>query len=517
MIYYPNLILKSYVKFVSNLSLNSQKRFLRNVRGRNIVKPTIINKSIEEVEENFDLKNFQKIASPAIISTLKQNPSNTFDKDGILNEIGQIKVKNFKFKYDAKKKLEEVLNIQNDEKIKAKSVIKQSTSGQNNPYEMTNFNIDNLEDYEDPSVPKSKIKCGGCGAFLHCQSQNEEGFIPAEKFKSCAKKDLMYELCLRCNFLKFKKRMLPIKTSEFDYDKLVLEKIISEKKVHVVLLIDLLDIPNSIYKGWSKLISTQDDPMKSKLDIIIVGNKFDLLPNTGPDFFKSIIECLALNCASKGIKGDQIVHVELISAKTGFNIEKLISSFFKIWNDEGDVYLLGMSNAGKSLLYNRLLSSDYCRPLASNALEKATTSFWPGTTLNSIRFPITFLNESKAKLRTLRLINDHGIYERVDTELNELYKKDLNLKHAEPIGMVGSSFNTAIGSNNEMEANVDSTYNLNPDTGLIEEGENFQKKSDISMKITNEARKIYNEKYFVNKSTFFYDTPGVQEHHEILK
>jgi ribosome biogenesis GTPase A len=135
-----------------------------------------------------------------------------------------------------------------------------------------------------------------------------------------------------------------------------------------------------------------------------VGNKFDLLPNTGPLFEKSIVECLLHNCSVKGIRGEQVKHVELISAKTGYNVERLITRLFKLWNDEGDVYLLGMANAGKSMLFNKLLSSDYCRSLASEAIVRATTSFWPGTTLNMLKFPINFLTSSK-KSTTILLPN----------------------------------------------------------------------------------------------------------------
>lgn len=275
-------------------------------------------------------------------------------------------------------------------------------------------------------------------------------------------------------------------------------------------------MPNSIYDGWSKLVSNATDP-KSNIDIIIVGNKFDLLPKTGPDFMRCIIESLAVNCAAKGIKGDQIKHVELISAKTGYNVENLISSFFKHWNDEGDVYLLGMANAGKSLLYNRLLNSDFCRPLASNALQKATTSFWPGTTLNMLRFPITFLNDKKAKLRAKRLFKDREIMEKMDEQRFLKYKKSNDLKLAECMGMVGESFNQSKGSNSEIDANVESTYELNPDTGLIKEGQSFENHLELQNKIAQEAREIYRENYFLNKATFFYDTPGVIGPNKILK
>ena len=87
-------------------------------------------------------------------------------------------------------------------------------------------------------------------------------------------------------------------------------------------------------------------------------------------FEKSVFDCLINNCKKKGITGDQIKYVELISAKTGYNLEKIISNFFKIWNDEGDVYLLGMANAGKSVLFNQLLGSDFCRSLPSQVKNK---------------------------------------------------------------------------------------------------------------------------------------------------
>lgn len=56
-----------------------------------------------------------------------------------------------------------------------------------------------------------------------------------------------------------------------------------------------------------------------------------------------------------------IKHVALISAKTGFGVEELITHLHSQWKYEGDVYLVGCTNVGKSTLFNTLLGSDYCK------------------------------------------------------------------------------------------------------------------------------------------------------------
>ena len=95
-------------------------------------------------------------------------------------------------------------------------------------------------------------------------------------------------------------------------------------------------------------------------------------------------------------------------------METLITKMFELWNDEGNVYLLGMANAGKSMLFNQLLDSDYCRTLAGQAMRRATTSGWPGTTINMLKFPIQFLATDKSSMRSARLANDKARIEQLD-------------------------------------------------------------------------------------------------------
>lgn len=51
----------------------------------------------------------------------------------------------------------------------------------------------------------------------------------------------------------------------------------------------------------------------------------------------------------------------------------------------GDVYIIGCTNVGKSSLFNVLLQSDFCKSEASDLIQKATVSPWPGTTLNLLK------------------------------------------------------------------------------------------------------------------------------------
>jgi ribosome biogenesis GTPase A len=54
----------------------------------------------------------------------------------------------------------------------------------------------------------------------------------------------------------------------------------------------------------------------------------------------------------------------------------------------GDVYILGCTNVGKSTLFNALLQSDYCKVKAVDLIQRATTSLWPGTTINLLKVTV---------------------------------------------------------------------------------------------------------------------------------
>ncbi|KAB0390707.1 hypothetical protein E2I00_019671 [Balaenoptera physalus] len=141
--------------------------------------------------------------------------------------------------------------------------------------------------------------------------------------------------------------------------------------------------------------------------LIVLGNKVDLLPQDTPGYRQRLRERLWDDCARAGLlpppgyrrsqhpSGDRprdgeenanlsprsrtvLRDVRLISAKTGYGVEELISALQRSWRYRGDVYLVGATNAGKSTLFNTLLESDYCIAKGAEAIDRATISSWPG-------------------------------------------------------------------------------------------------------------------------------------------
>lgn len=56
-------------------------------------------------------------------------------------------------------------------------------------------------------------------------------------------------------------------------------------------------------------------------------------------------------------------------------------------------------------LFNALLQSDLCKLRAMDLIERVTTSIWPGTTMNLLKFPLWNPSAFKLELRKKRLKN----------------------------------------------------------------------------------------------------------------
>lgn len=92
--------------------------------------------------------------------------------------------------------------------------------------------------------------------------------------------------------------------------------------------------------------------------------------------------------------------------------------------------MIGCTNVGKSSLFNALLQSDYCKVQAVDLVQRATTSPWPGTTLNLLKFPI--LNPVKWRLywRVMRLRAEKHDKQTEEMLRIEQFKDTRNLKYA---------------------------------------------------------------------------------------
>lgn len=179
----------------------------------------------------------------------------------------------------------------------------------------------------DPSSSISSIPCGGCGALLHCKDQALPGYLPSELFLKRRERELRVMICQRCHFMRYYNTTLEVRVSLDEYPELL--KVIKKKRCAVILMIDLTDFPCSI---WPEINSV----LHPFTQVFVAGNKVDLLPQDSKNFFTHIKTCLSKAVESTGIKKENIKHVALISAKTGYGIEELINKLHKFWKYKGE-------------------------------------------------------------------------------------------------------------------------------------------------------------------------------------
>lgn len=201
--------------------------------------------------------------------------------------------------------------------------------------------------------------------------------------------------CQRCHFLKNYNTALKVQVNADEYINM-LSKIKDERALAIVM-VDLTDFPCSL---WPNMI----DIIGYRRPVIVVGNKVDLLPQDSGNYLEHIKTCLEQSLIDCGFAKANIKHIGLISARTKYGIETLITKLFDIWR-KGDIYLLGNVNVGKSTLFNALLGSDYCKIRARDLIRRATSSEWPGTTLRMLKFPIAKPSSALIYARVERLKN----------------------------------------------------------------------------------------------------------------
>ena len=293
----------------------------------------------------------------------------------------------------------------------------------------------------DPAVPATQVPCGGCGALFHCQDPKLPGFIPFELFEGKTESQLRQDVCQRCHVMKNYNLALKMNVSPDFYPKCLSH--MWDRRAVVLLIVDLLDYPGSV---WPNIL----DLLGPNKKIILVGNKVDLLPQDSDKYLKRIEDAMVKTFLEKCRQGEQIWDPKffsscLISARTKYNIENLVSKVFKAWNEKGtyvgsDVFLVGTTNVGKSSLFNLLLESDLCKVIAINNVEKAMTSPVPGTTLNLLKFPIMRPDPSRVYKRVQRLKDQSKIQLARDKQRLEALRKHKNRKLGVRSGLVGHTF-----------------------------------------------------------------------------
>ena len=229
-----------------------------------------------------------------------------------------------------------------------------------------------------------ELRCYGCGAIIQSEDEKKIGFVPKNAL------DRSQVLCKRCFRLKNYHQLQATNLSDDDFLE-ILNKI-GEKDCLVVYLVDLFDFNGSLIQGLVRHINYND--------VIVVGNKRDILPRSIKD--TKIIHWLRRQLKLEGIKP---LDVLLTSGKKNYHLDELMQMIDQ-YRKGRDVYVVGVTNVGKSSLINSLLKA--YSDVQDNLI---TTSEFPGTTLDLIEIP---LDENSSIYDSPGIVNRHQIAHLID-------------------------------------------------------------------------------------------------------
>lgn len=207
-----------------------------------------------------------------------------------------------------------------------------------------------------------ELRCIGCGAIIQSNDPNQAGYIPKSALRN--KDNEVY--CQRCFRLRHYNEIADVSYSDDDFLRFLNQ--LSDKDALIVNVIDIFDFTGSLIPGLQRFVG--------KNPIMLVGNKEDLLPRS---LKRSKIKDWMRQSANKA--GLRPTKVFLTSAKKGFQIDELLQAIESA-REGRDVYVVGVTNVGKSTLINRIISQ------LTGVRELITTSKFPGTTLDRIEIPL---------------------------------------------------------------------------------------------------------------------------------
>jgi len=227
-----------------------------------------------------------------------------------------------------------------------------------------------------------QLKCIGCGISIQTTKPKELGYTPASSLKNVEDK-VIY--CQRCFKLKHYNEVQDVSLTSGDFLKILQQ--VGESDALVINIIDIFDFSGSLVTGITRHIGGND--------ILVVGNKVDLLP-------KSTNKTKLNHWMRRSLKemGLKPLDVALVSAEKGLGIEELMGMIEK-YRKGRDVYIVGCTNVGKSTLVNRII-----KRFTEEQQDIITTSHFPGTTLDIIEIP---LDDETAIIDTPGIINEHQL------------------------------------------------------------------------------------------------------------
>ncbi len=229
--------------------------------------------------------------------------------------------------------------------------------------------------------------CTGCGVAIQTTDPQRPGYVPERALR---RQEL---ICQRCFRIRHYNDVLEVSLEAEDYRRIL--DAISERSAVVVMVVDLFDLEGSWISGINRLIGFNP--------LYLVANKTDLFP---PETNWNRMEQWLYRQARE--QGIQLHGISFVSAEKNRGIGELVTSIQQLRDAKAqDVYVVGMTNVGKSTLINRLLG--YLSPDKMDKHDgrmQVTTSPFPGTTLDTINIPLGdegFLIDTPGLIHSRRL------------------------------------------------------------------------------------------------------------------
>lgn len=199
-------------------------------------------------------------------------------------------------------------------------------------------------------------KCKGCGISLQCKNNKELGYVKEKKISSA-----LY--CEKCFKLIHYGKSNDIKDN-INYNEIINN--INDAKEAIIFIIDVLNLSDNSVKYFNYL--------KTNKKYVLL-SKFDLLPKSVKE--KKIIKYFKENFYDK-------CDVHCIGSKNNYNIEAFYNKLKK--DKIKKIYVVGLTNSGKSSFINSLLSNNNITPFITSSPIPNTTHTFLNIKIDNIEF-----------------------------------------------------------------------------------------------------------------------------------
>ncbi len=208
------------------------------------------------------------------------------------------------------------------------------------------------------------ILCIGCGAPIQTKYKDRLGYTPQSALEKGLETGELY--CQRCFRLRHYNEITDVQLTDDDFLRLLHE--VGDSNALVVNVVDIFDFNGSVIPGLPRFVAGND--------VLLVGNKKDILPKSVKT--SKVTQWLTERAHEEGLRP---VDVVLTSAQNKQAIKELIEKIEQ-YRKGRDVYVVGVTNVGKSTLINAIIQE------ITGDKEVITTSRFPGTTLDKIEIPL---------------------------------------------------------------------------------------------------------------------------------